>query len=321
VTFVGKEADMQAHEKQPSPQPTFQQLLGSFRSTSKRLRFERDHAARKPSWRFDLAGEFVGTGRRAPSKRTDPMLATVFDFRRRYDQCHDDADLEALGTRHPDLTRALSLYVRNGLSRSELEARILARQVDAEIASAMSIPPATVAAYEATFFNVRDRLQQHPYYILLQAIPNHVDRLIDGDAATVLKLFGYFMGPAVLDVMLKHAVDEAGRLRSPQLSSLKTEDERLAARVQTAAAAMTGTADPKRMIELLGVQQVIQEADRLAASAQATLGAATGAPSDRIAELVEGELVRTATEAAEMCDDLDMPSEPGHDGTGSHEAA
>lgn len=310
---------MQAHEKQLSPQPTFKQLLGSFRSPTRRLRFERDHAARKPSWRFDLAGELVGTGRRAPSKRADAMLAAVFDFRRRYDRRRDDTDLEAIGLLHPDLTRAFDLYIRGGLNRSELEARLLARQNDAEIAIAMNIPPGTVAAYEAAFFNVRDRLGS-PYFVLLQAIPNHFEKLLESDTATILKLFGYFMGPVALDVMLKHAVDEAGRLRSPQLASLKTEDERLAARAQTAVAAMTGPVDPKRMVELLGGMQAIQHADLLAASGQASRGAEAVASSDRIVELAEVEL-GTATEVAVGGSDLGMPSELGHDGTGSHEAA
>jgi hypothetical protein len=310
---------MQAREMQPSPQPTFRQLLGSFRSPSKRLRYERDHAARSPSWRFDLASELVGSDRRAPSKQADAMLAAVFDFLRRYGRKRDDADLEAIGLLHPDLTRAFDLYLRGGLKRSELEARILARQIDAEIAAAMRIPPGTVAAYEAAFFNVRDRLG-HPYYILLQAIPNHVDKLIDGDAATVLKLFGYFVGPVALDVMLKHAMDEAGQLRPPQLASLKTEDERLAARAQTAAAAMAGTADPKRMIELLAVQQMIQEADRLAASAKDSLGAGTEGVYDRGVDLVGSEL-NAAWEADMANDDPCMPSESGHLGADSHEAA
>ena len=58
----------------------------------------------------------------------------------------------------PDLLAAHQLCESNGPLRWELEARILAGQSDDDISASMAVPPAVVAAFERSFFNVRDRL-------------------------------------------------------------------------------------------------------------------------------------------------------------------
>ena len=85
-----------------------------------------------------------------------------------------------------------------------IEARILARETDEEIARKNSCRPEVVAAYEALFFNVRSRLDYSDYIFncVVGPAPEQSSR---GDVDGWLwKLCGYVAGPFVLDALIDH---------------------------------------------------------------------------------------------------------------------
>ncbi len=100
-------------------------------------------------------------------------------------------------------------------TRWAIEARILARQTDDEIAQAGACRPDVIEAYEALFFNVRDRLDYR------DVILNHVLGCLQVRSWETLevgwlwKLFAYLGGPHVLESLMSRLpgtawVHEAG---------------------------------------------------------------------------------------------------------------
>ena len=80
-----------------------------------------------------------------------------------------------------------------------VEARILARQTDPEVAKAHGCWPRYIEAYEALFFNVRDRLK-HQDFILCSVLQDvHNEGLENCKADMLWELFAYMGGPHVLE--------------------------------------------------------------------------------------------------------------------------
>ena len=90
------------------------------------------------------------------------------------------------------------------MERGALEARLLARQTDVEVAAACGVMPTAVVAYEALFFEVRDRIPCTAY-IQQQAIgATHQELLHERDAEIMLKRLGYLHGPDLLGDMVRY---------------------------------------------------------------------------------------------------------------------
>lgn len=226
----------------------------------RRIRFAQERSGRRPTWRSDLAEELHACGRMPPNKSIDPPFAELIHFRRRLEQAATEADFAKLRRRHPALVEAVELHERNALTRWMLEARVLAGQSTTEIAHLLQLSAATVAMYEAVFFDVRDRLEA-PYWVIGQAIgPRYHEKLEACRVDAVLKVFAYYCGPRMLDLLLSEVVDARGRLKPLELQNLHTPEARNTARAQIAVAAMTGPSDLKRFQELLGIQQLIRDA-------------------------------------------------------------
>lgn len=89
-----------------------------------------------------------------------------------------------------------------------LQARILSGENDEQVARRMSTLPSAVKWYERIFFNVRDRLDASDY-ITKQVIGKMEERstsaregrLTDFHEQMSYKLFGYFGGPIILDII------------------------------------------------------------------------------------------------------------------------
>ncbi|CAN5187114.1 hypothetical protein BH11PLA2_BH11PLA2_50430 [soil metagenome] len=111
----------------------------------------------------------------------------------------------ATDRRSDDIRQALAIWTDpDGPTRRELEARILTGASDITIATAMDLPPAVVAAYQAIFFDVRPRLTSRDW-ILLKAIRKSANRdgtKLASHPAQILKSLGYYGGPIILDIAL-----------------------------------------------------------------------------------------------------------------------
>ena len=97
---------------------------------------------------------------------------------------------------------AYSYYHGGGPARAQIEARILARQTDEQIAEALGTQTEVISQYASWFFDVRSRLG-NPDYIMHYVIGEQVhQQLLGTDYGVLWRLYGYFLGPHVLQALV-----------------------------------------------------------------------------------------------------------------------
>jgi hypothetical protein len=180
-----------------------------------------------PDWRHRRAAHLVAAGEAADHPRDDDWSRRAWRFQLALHGCKDEADRAALAREAPAAYEAYA-YVRTAgpLQLAEVEARLLARQSDVEIASRLGLSAAAVAAYEAIFYCVRHKLTSQ-HYVINVCIGEKVHRgLTEGDRGLLLKLLGFLRGPVVLDQLLDyfanppHLPDDLGRLTPESFDAL-----------------------------------------------------------------------------------------------------
>jgi hypothetical protein len=181
-----------------------------------------------PAWRHLRATCLVAEGRQADHRRDDDRSREVWRLYR------DLAGADSAGRAHllgaTPLGEACAFYAAAGPFKcAELEARLLARQMDEEIAGRMGLSAAAVAAFHHVYFCVRPRLEAQ-FYILNVAIGEKLHTgLTEGDRGLILKLFGYQQGPIVLDLLLDYWAnppqmpDDPGQLGPEAFAALATK--------------------------------------------------------------------------------------------------
>jgi len=209
-------------------------------------------------WRWCLArlltGPTVGFGRRW----TDAWVRRAEQFVR---VSARRAAPPRRRAREPDpvVAAALDLRAAGGPNRRlEVEARLLAGQGYDEVASRCGLDPEAVEAYERLFFAVLDRLGAEDF-IVFSAMPGLSIGTGPPSVATLIRSFGYFGGPCVLDIIL-HVV---GIRTAPPGSEPDAELVRL---TETALAAKRLPVDEANALAVLrlGVLQAEIEAEAAA---------------------------------------------------------
>lgn len=229
--------------------------------STRRWRFVAQSRCRTPAWRWELAGEVVASGLIAPRTATDPAFAMVLRFRRSLHEAETAGD-DTWGANQPAMLQAWTLRQQDAPSRWLLEARLLGGQSAGEIAATLELSIPTIEFYQAAFFDVRDRLDARLWVGRAAIGPRYQERLEARDVEVLLKAIGFYVGPAGIDALLAHAIDAEGRLRPLVIGDLRSAEDRFAARVQIAVAAMTGSADPQRLLELSRLQHLVDGAER-----------------------------------------------------------
>lgn len=183
---------------------------------------------REPQWRWtrvlDLTAQREDGRAGRSSRRDDKYIQTARAFRLWLGNARNQAKLDKLWHDNPGLFYAYELYEKaqeDPEAAMFIEARLLANQTNEQIAEAIGITPDTVEWYEALFFNVKDKLKHRDWItkqVLLPAMrrqPSLNTQQNDGmtvltrDSAIArpfldgsLKMFGYFGGTHVIDVMI-----------------------------------------------------------------------------------------------------------------------
>jgi hypothetical protein len=173
---------------------------------------------RSPRWRFERIQRLLSRQQQPERSRDDKWVIEACRFLRRWEQLGRDRNGRVIQNQQDALYARQSLYTQNpGLFAAyamvlanpdrqilEIEARILARETDQAIAGEVSTAPATIDWYEKLFFNVRDRLTNRGY-IVNRIISTEIAASWDDLGLEISsKFFGYFAGPAVLNVILHH---------------------------------------------------------------------------------------------------------------------
>jgi hypothetical protein len=171
----------------------------------------------RPDWRHLRATHLAAEGRPADHPRDDDRSREPWRLYRDLEGA-DEARRAALLQATP-LGEAYAFHAAaEALRRDELEARLLARQTDEE-----------VAAYHDLYCCVRPRLDAK-FYILNMAIGEKLHAgLAEGDRGLLLKLFAHQQGSVVLDNLLDYWAhrpkipDDPGRLGHEAFAALATK--------------------------------------------------------------------------------------------------
>jgi hypothetical protein len=149
---------------------------------------------------------------------------------------------------------------------AEVEALILAEEPDDVIARRVGCDVDVITAYERVFFNVRERLGIK-FYILNCAIGSCVFLgLTRDDVGPIWKLYGYFFGPVVLDLMMYTLPGPSARPWPESVPASPEERSRLVARCRLAILVQTlpvATLKPNEVVRLLALAAALmnQETD------------------------------------------------------------
>lgn len=165
--------------------------------------------SRTPRWRYDRVQSCLASPANYLRKAEDPVVREAYRIMRRWPTRRGSA-LEFRRARQQMYQESRALYAACEIYqapqlarvRVSIEAYILAKLSDAEIAHHLSTDPQVIDWYEALFFNVRDRLDNKDY-ICSQVIGpiGHVS-LGDLSNETVCRYHAYHGGPVVaMDVL------------------------------------------------------------------------------------------------------------------------
>jgi hypothetical protein len=167
-----------------------------------------DNPNRVPDWIWQRAQQaFSGDGPGPTARRDGPEYARWISKARSYIRlragCQTDSQQNWLIDRFPDLHWAAYTFEHPEISsRAQIEARLLARQNDVEIATATGCSPGMIQAFEKLFFNVRERLN-NPDYIFATVLRDIHHGIDDRRYPVIWKLFGYTMGPGILEALIR----------------------------------------------------------------------------------------------------------------------
>lgn len=196
----------------------------SFKQTEKpTLGYYRTHdPLRQPNWRYERALELVSHQLHPHPERDDAIVRQVYRYIRQKRLLQTQYVLESdlnhvLAEKFNSLWHADRLYSAGNdhRVRFQVEAMILARQTDEEIAPTMGATEEAVDAYEQVFYHVRDRIDQRNYIASVVIGDTFMSGLANKTSEMVAKYFGYFAGPLVLKTILDAFDDDRAMPEEP----------------------------------------------------------------------------------------------------------
>lgn len=194
-------------------------------------RFEQFNPFRRPDWRRKRVEILVDAdpGPKMSSRKYDDKYVKKYrsfclKLRKIEDrQVDPETAIARLFHDEPGLYYAHNYYHHPDQEwRDIVEARILAREPDDYIAGEVHTMPETIFWYEKIFFNVRDRIESRSYIVKTilggfhQRTTNVESTLPYNQTAMCYKLFAYFGGPLVLDIILSGFDDTPMPFKGPK---------------------------------------------------------------------------------------------------------
>jgi hypothetical protein len=229
---------------------------------------------RAPHWRWLRAIQIDAGGPRA-SRNTDgsggfAWIRRALRLKRRHAMAANRPHLLfALARGDRALFWAHSIWAEEKApTRWAIEAHILAGESDDEIAKKVGCEPDVITAYEAVFFNVREKLEQIEYIsnvVMGEAVARGItERQYD----LLWKLFGYRGGPHVLDAMVGKFSALSKPQRPEEVSQFFQEAAINAMRHKAAVAALTVPINTHTQLPLLDAYVKYVEIERTTHSSQ-----------------------------------------------------
>ncbi len=168
------------------------------------LRLDRRYLRRPRDWRRQRAQELVATGKRPRRDRDDQHVAAATAFLKA-----EAAGPKRRPRRKPNRTAveirtAQEIFQANDQRRWALEAWLLTREPIAVAAERAGVPAGVACWYARLFFDLDERLNA-PGFITHEVIGSQLHfGLSPQDVGLLWKLFAYWCGPHVLQVVLDH---------------------------------------------------------------------------------------------------------------------
>lgn len=242
---------------------------------------------RQPDWRWErvlrVTNRPLTPGR--CSRHDDKWIRAGRNFLLRWTDAESDEERERIFWDKPGLFYAYEFHERrheHPEASMFIQARLLARQSYEQIANVMSTTPEAIEWYEALYFNVVEHLEARDWItkqVLLPAFAKHHADMVpqeDGSVAlpfrdsTVahpfldasLKLFAYFGGPHLVDLMI-HGMQSGKPLTSPEdLPAWLDQHWSNSIRRRSAQAAMQFEINKYNVMELFAVHSNIIQIER-----------------------------------------------------------
>ena len=180
-----------------------------------RLEILRADPLRPLNWRWRQAFKLHEQQTRLTKQRADRRIRGAVQFLRQRERCSTTRRRSGLIEKYEDLLAATDLAGAKTVTRSILESAILAGESSDRAGNRVGLSPRAVDAYEAMFFNVRDRLQSRGWVILAAiGLPRRQDDL-QTRRLKLLRRLSYRGGRRVLDLLLSAwGLSESAQFRS-----------------------------------------------------------------------------------------------------------
>lgn len=218
-------------------------------------------------WRWQRAVGIVA-GRQPEARRSldtaegASWIRKACTLKRWLDQCRDEYDQAIVASRLSDLFFAYMLWEQKDHWRWYVEAYVLAGSTNEEIGAKLDMDPAIIRAYEALFFNVRDRLANQGYILNAVLGPAIQRGLSEREYDLLLKLYGYLYGPYMLDALYCRTVNPT-RCTSPESVAAALRDDAIGSVMLDAAqAGKTLRVNSHTQLELLHIFTKFVEIER-----------------------------------------------------------
>lgn len=267
--------------------------------------FEKYNPLRSPSWRSDRVKKLLDqrpTVGKPDRVHDDDYIKDYRNFRLKWETKNQTIQ-NRLFRNNPGLCYAYFIRHHQDQSwRALLEARILAREPDEYVAMELHTIPEAIHYYERLYFNIRERLHSRSCIIKTVLGPSaasaagYDESITDDMRHTTCKLFAYFGGSLVLDIMLSGF--ESGPFPQKVAKAHEFIDNAVKTTIQqrAAIAAKNFTVNKWTVMQLLEIQQRFMQSDAEARAASGGAGADYQANIEKFFESLPLAIGRAAAE-------------------------
>lgn len=234
---------------------------------------------RQPDWRHDRAIRLHQRREKGSRFRDDQLTLDYLKFLRRYHTAEnlDTTEIQreyahtSLAYSNPKFYFAYSFrYVQERMWRDQLEAMVLARESDQSIAHRFGTLPEVITTYRDLYYDVADRLDCDSY-ILCRVIgeisPQGYGALDAHSRFQICKLYAYYGGPLVLDVMLTGLIYQNRPASAEAVSSWLNDAVQTSLQRNAALGAHSTHVEMSTVLNTCSVYSQLQDASRRAKDA------------------------------------------------------
>lgn len=167
--------------------------------------FEKYNPFRVPEWRHLRASYLASKKPRAgrPSKNDDKCVRDLRGFLTKFDAIKTPEDRSSLFIANPGLFYAHMIqHHPDETMRNMVQARLLSRQENIEIAECIGTVESAIEWYERCYFNVRDRFINRDWVNMNVLGPSALRGIAERPDDFTAKIFGYYCGPMVMELVL-----------------------------------------------------------------------------------------------------------------------